>query len=268
MGAGVPTPELLHRTRSLIAALFAALCWLAVPAGAAALPADVEVPATAPAPVPAQLPAPTADVAAAGAALDATAADVSSSVERIVTGSAEAVSGAGETAQPTVESALPAVTAAPSPPPAAESASPAASRRGRTPAARAARIGKGSRRDASKERIVEARRPSDSPSGQGRSESLPTAPIAVADASTPEHGASPAGSLQAAPERAPILDLLSGAGGGSSSASGASSSLLFGGLAVLLTALCLAGPALRRRLPSRSAMSWPAAFIPLLERPG
>ena len=82
-----------------------------------------------------------------------------------------------------------------------------------------------------------------------------------------DHIASPTGSLGAAPERAPLLDPLSGGVGGSS-ASGASTSLLFGGLAVLLTAFCLAGPALRRRLPSRPAMSWSAAFVPLLERPG
>jgi hypothetical protein len=55
---------------------------------------------------------------------------------------------------------------------------------------------------------------------------------------------------------------------GGSSAAGASVSFLLGGLALLLATLSLAGPALRRRLPRRPVMGWPAAFVPLLERPG
>jgi hypothetical protein len=54
------------------------------------------------------------------------------------------------------------------------------------------------------------------------------------------------------------------------SASGLSggSFFFFGGMALLAAVLSLAGPALRRRLLMRPAMGWPAAFIPLLERPG
>jgi hypothetical protein len=55
---------------------------------------------------------------------------------------------------------------------------------------------------------------------------------------------------------------------GGSSAAGASVSFSLGGLALLLATLSLAGPALRRRLPRRPVMGWPAAFVPLLERPG
>jgi hypothetical protein len=58
-----------------------------------------------------------------------------------------------------------------------------------------------------------------------------------------------------------------GAAGGSSAA-GASVSFSLGGLALLLATLSLAGPALRRRLPRPPVMGWPAAFVPLLERPG
>jgi hypothetical protein len=58
-----------------------------------------------------------------------------------------------------------------------------------------------------------------------------------------------------------------GAAGGSSAAS-ASVSFVLGGLALLLATLSLAGPALRRRLPRRPVIAWPAAFVPLLERPG
>jgi hypothetical protein len=55
---------------------------------------------------------------------------------------------------------------------------------------------------------------------------------------------------------------------GGSSAAGASLSFVLGGLALLLATLSLAGPALRRRLPRRPVIAWPAAFVPLLERPG
>src|SRR5918992_1436248 len=55
---------------------------------------------------------------------------------------------------------------------------------------------------------------------------------------------------------------------GGSSAPRASVSFLLGGLALLLATLSLAGPAPRRRLPRRPVMGWPAAFVPLLERPG
>jgi hypothetical protein len=59
----------------------------------------------------------------------------------------------------------------------------------------------------------------------------------------------------------------SGAAGGSSAAS-ASVSFSLGGLALVLATLSLVAPALRRRLSRRPVIAWPAAFVPLLERPG
>jgi hypothetical protein len=68
-------------------------------------------------------------------------------------------------------------------------------------------------------------------------------------------------------EQPPGPEPVSGAAGGSSAA-GASVSFSLCGLALLLATLSLAGPALRRRLPRRPVIAWPAAFVPLLERPG
>ena len=75
--------------------------------------------------------------------------------------------------------------------------------------------------------------------------------------------AAAAGALELPSHTEPI----SGAAGGSGAA-GASVSFSLGGLALLLATLSLAGPALRRRLPRRPVIGWPAAFVPLLERPG
>jgi hypothetical protein len=60
---------------------------------------------------------------------------------------------------------------------------------------------------------------------------------------------------------------VSGAAGGSSAAS-ASVSFSLGGLALVLATLSLVAPALLRRLSRRPVIAWPAAFAPLLERPG
>ena len=87
---------------------------------------------------------------------------------------------------------------------------------------------------------------------------LPGTPAGGNDAGS---GAANPGTLHAGPEPVP------GAGGGSSAA-GAAVSFFLGGLALLLATLSLAGPALRRRLPRRPVIGWPAAFVPLLERPG
>jgi hypothetical protein len=81
------------------------------------------------------------------------------------------------------------------------------------------------------------------------------------------------GDTSSAPAASGVLELPSDtrpAAGvvGGSSAAGASVSFLLGGLALLLATLSLAGPALRRRLPRRPVIGWPAAFVPLLERPG
>ena len=88
--------------------------------------------------------------------------------------------------------------------------------------------------------------------------------LAGADSDGVGPSAAAAGAAQDLPS-AP--EPLSGAGGGSSAAA-ASTSFVFGGMALLLAALCLAAPALRRRLPRRPVIGWPAAFVPLLERPG
>src|SRR5918999_3153652 len=126
MGAGVPFLTLLGRTRSLIAALFMASCWLAAPAHGQALLPDAQVPVAPPATVPGQVSAPTAEVAATGAALSATATQASDSVQRVVTGAAHTVA---DGAPPPVEATLPAVT--PSMPPMTESTGGAAP--GRSP---------------------------------------------------------------------------------------------------------------------------------------
>ena len=73
----------------------------------------------------------------------------------------------------------------------------------------------------------------------------------------------PSGALELPADSEPAAGVFGG-----SSAAGASVSFLLGGLALLLATLSLAGPALRRRLPRRPVMGWPAAFVPLLERPG
>jgi hypothetical protein len=68
---------------------------------------------------------------------------------------------------------------------------------------------------------------------------------------------------QPAPE--PPADL----NGADGAAAGASSGFFFGGgFALLVTALLLAGPRLRRRLPQLPAVCRPAAFLVVLERPG
>jgi hypothetical protein len=73
----------------------------------------------------------------------------------------------------------------------------------------------------------------------------------------------PSGALEMPSDTAPAAGVVGG-----SSAAGASVSFGLGGLALLLATLSLAGPALRRRLPRQPVMGWPAAFVPLLERPG
>jgi hypothetical protein len=89
---------------------------------------------------------------------------------------------------------------------------------------------------------------------------LPSTPAGGGDTGSATPGS---GAPQLPVDTSPV----SGAPGGSSAA-GASVSFFFGGLALLLATLSLAGPALRRRLPSRPVIAWPAAFVPLLERPG
>lgn len=89
---------------------------------------------------------------------------------------------------------------------------------------------------------------------------LPGAPAGGGDTSS---AAAPSGALELPSDTEPAAGVVGG-----SSAAGASVSFSLGGLALLLATLSLAGPALRRRLPRQPVMGWPAAFVPLLERPG
>jgi hypothetical protein len=89
---------------------------------------------------------------------------------------------------------------------------------------------------------------------------VPGAPAGGGDTSS---AAAPSGALGLPSDTEPAAGVVGG-----SSAAGASVSFSFGGLALLLATLSLAGPALRRRLSRRPVIAWPAAFVPLLERPG
>jgi len=89
---------------------------------------------------------------------------------------------------------------------------------------------------------------------------IPGPPIGLPDAPAAAAGS---GALELPSDSEPV----SGAAGGSSAAS-ASVSFSLGGLALLLATLSLVAPALRRRLSRRPVIAWPAAFVPLLERPG
>ena len=89
---------------------------------------------------------------------------------------------------------------------------------------------------------------------------LPATPAGGGDTSS---AAAPSGALELPSDTEPAAGVVGG-----SSAAGASVSFSLGGLALLLATLSLAGPALRRRLPRQPVMGWPAAFVPLLERPG
>ena len=245
MGAGVPS--LLRRSRGSTAVALVVACWFAGPADAVSLPADVPA---APESVASAPPLPTPDLTPAAAPLQATAGDASSSVERVVAAAADTLAGGAE---PAVDAAMHAAPVASAPP-----ATPRTHAAPGGPPARAARR--------------ESRPPAE-PRGRGDrhvggpAESLKASAQALVSPprGAPAAAASPstAGSADTVPEAPSGLDPLSGG-----SVSGASPSLLLGGLAVLLTALLLAGPALRRRLPSRPALCWPAAFVPLLERPG
>jgi hypothetical protein len=96
---------------------------------------------------------------------------------------------------------------------------------------------------------------------------IPGPPIGLPDTPAGGGDTSSAGAASGVLELPSDTSPASGPAGGSSAAS-ASVSFSLGGLALLLATLSLAGPALRRRLPARPVMGWPAAFVPLLERPG
>jgi hypothetical protein len=93
-----------------------------------------------------------------------------------------------------------------------------------------------------------------------------TALIPIGLPPAPAGDASSTGASSGALEPPAQPEPVSASAGGS--AGGAFVSFSLGGLALLLAAFSLAGPALRRRLPRRPVIAWPAAFVPLLERPG
>ena len=258
MGAGVPS--VLRRSREATVVALAAACWLAAPAHAVNLPADV--PAAAPVAPSMQVPAPpppSPDLTPAAAPLQATAGDASSSVERVVAAAADTLAGGAE---PAVEAATRAVPAASSPPatsrPHAVRDRPSASASG---VARRA-SGRPAKRHSHDRH---AARPATNPDAAS-TQALPSAPRGSHSTTAHSAAASPSAAPAADTAPQPPFSLDPPVSGGS--ASGVSTGLPFGGLAVLLTALLLAGPALRHRLPSRPALCWPAAFVPLLERPG
>lgn len=92
---------------------------------------------------------------------------------------------------------------------------------------------------------------------------IPGPPIGLPGGGDGDPSSPPSGALELPSDTEPAAGVVGG-----SSAAGASVSFALGGLALLLATLSLAGPALRRRLPRQPVMGWPAAFVPLLERPG
>ena len=308
-------------TRRLMAMAVAAVCWLAVPAGAsaqqdpaldvaglttaatgavAATGSAVEDTVTAAAPLagPAQdtvtqvagtvkqVTGPEGPVARVGAST----ADATGSVVERVTRTAAPVAGAADRvaheARRAVGETLPRATAIDE---ALRGATRAASGTVRDSGRAGAAMGPGSPRIArlssatgagetplaSRLRLrgtVPSERPGATFSGKPVSPILtpliPGPPIGVpgmpaGGGDTGSAAAAGSGALELPSDTAPV----SGTAGGSSAA-GASVSFSLGGLALLLATLSLAGPALRRRLPRLPVMGWPAAFVPLLERPG
>jgi hypothetical protein len=247
MGAGVLIPRLLRGEIGLTAAVIVVGCWVAAPAGAQAPAVDVAAVTGQSAPA-ASVPS-----VVAGSAPVTTATQASGSVEHAVPGVADAVA---ETASPpTVDLAIRAVSGA-APPPAAPDAA-AAPRHFARPGAHAAV--NGSPR-------ATGTKPQRPPRRQARPLGPPTEPVTAMEVGSASRS-TVAGSVHPSFDPAPRLDPVSGAVG-DSPASGASSGFFFGGAAILLIALLLAAPRLRSRLSGRRAMCWPAAFVPLLERPG
>jgi hypothetical protein len=252
MGAGVRTPT-LRRGEIGVAAIVVAF-WLAAPAHAQA-PLD-------PVAVAVQSPAATAVPAVeASQAFETTAVEASRSVEDAVAGAAEAVTGS-ET-HPTVDSALRAVTAAA--PPAVGSGIVAGPR----PEADRGQAKASSRASGARSRRTPVPHHAGAASRQARPVGPPAGPATTREVGGASQGIV-AGSVLSEADLVPSLgavDAPSGAIQGSP-ASAAATAVSVGGLAVLLTALFLAAPGLRRRLPDRRAICPSAAFVPLLERPG
>jgi hypothetical protein len=302
MRAGATTRSLPGRALRLTAAALVAACWLAAPAGAAGLLGDGHPPqAVAPgaaadgiaaATTQAAAPAEAAASAQAGSPAHGavkTVAAARPALQAAVRGVAETVSDAG----PAVRRATETVAAAG---PGAKPSLDAAIRRtaplgggdtsgradGGTAASQASPGGAlGPLRDrhpvgqAAGSVSVQAARLQARRVDRVLGPNLPLrellrsptreAPIApTAERSLPAPVNDAADEARAAPGSPPPPSTTAGGTPFSSAATGFS----LGGLALLLATLSMAGPALRRRLPSRTATAWPAAFVPLLERPG
>jgi hypothetical protein len=280
MGAGDRFPTRARRAVHSTAPALAVACVLAIPADAAALPVGA-------APL-------TADPATApvGTTIDSTPSSLGGATgdgKRLVADAAlvavgarpaleAAVRRAAETAAP-VGSGAPPATGAPGTDPPGSAAPPDYSPAQNTgaqniggaapaPAARkSSRLtGRGPARAAHTQprRMEEAQR-------SGHTSPLaipPAAPAPATGLGAAPRGAGPdAGTVNAGLEP-PSGPGLPPAGSGTGSMSSTAAGLSLGGLAVLLAALSLARPALTRRLQTRRPARWPAAFVPLPERPG
>jgi hypothetical protein len=223
-------------------------CLAAAPAHAADLATAVQAPPTGPVTVTGHLPAAEAVSVTPAANAAESVAQAAGSVEQATSDMADAAGAAG------------------SPPPAAPATTVAAPHfRDATSAPGEAR--RAIRADASASTSSKSKQPRTAPP---RQHPRPVGPPAGPATEMEAGGASRstvAGSAPSATAPAPALDLVSGAGAGSPAA-GDSTGVSFGGLAVLLIALFLAAPHLRSRLSGLRAICWPAAFVPLLERPG
>jgi hypothetical protein len=306
MGAGARTPAFLSRTLRLAAAALVAACWLAAPAGAADPLDGNQAPADAAAAVDrVTAPATSAGATAAGVAkaaarpvrtavkTAATAGPVRSAVKTVaaarsisivvetaatvrpVRGVAETAVAVGSGAPPSVgeaarratELAAGAIDRAP----ARGAPGPPANGGGSQPGlAIRDSHGKGGAVTAQAARLqtfgTSAPPRSDLAPLEALLAGIPAQPAAPTDLTGARLGAAPT-AAQAGLDHRSSPDPGATAGGGPAVSTGAAS-FLMGGLAVLLATLSLVGPALRRRLRSRSVTAWPSAFVPLLERPG
>jgi hypothetical protein len=299
MLAGTRTPSPSGRTRRLMAMAVAAACWLALPAGAsaeqgpaldvaglttaatgavAATGSAVEATVTAAAPIaaPAQktvthvagrvtrVTGPDRPVARVGAST----ADATGSVVERVTRPAAPVAGAADRAaheaRRAVDETLPGATAVDDALQGATGTARGAERDSGTTGAGASRLrlrGAGAAERPYAALPGKPISPIFTPLIPGPPIGVPGMPAGGGD--TGSAAVPGSGALELPSDTAPV----SGTAGGSSAA-GASVSFSLGGMALLLATLSLAGPALRRRLPRQPVIGWPAAFVPLLERPG
>jgi hypothetical protein len=236
-----------------VALAVALACCFAAPAEAAVLPAEVGAPVTGVAAL--------ADQSPVADAVDAAAGEPAAAVERVVFGAADTV--AGPATPPAVDSAVETVA----PPAPSQPAAPA------EPAGPRHLVDHGIRADASaairargtEPRPGRFRRQDGAPSRDARPTGPPTGSVTAKEAGGASERAV-TGPVPSAPDDV-SLDPASGGTGGSP-ASGASAAFSVGGSAVLLAAVFLAASGVRRRIPGHRAFCPPAAFVPLLERPG